>query len=77
VTSSVFCLGYCLNAGVVKLNHIQSPPLHREYDPTRRTLCNQIDNQGNGWEAYQHGEVVDGNIAMEQIRSNLKSRYSK
>jgi antitoxin ParD1/3/4 len=30
-----------------------------------------------GWEASQRGEVVDGNIAMEQIRSNLKSRYSK
>jgi hypothetical protein len=28
-----------------------------------------------GWEASQQGEVVD--IAMEQIRSNLKSRYSK
>jgi antitoxin ParD1/3/4 len=30
-----------------------------------------------GWEASQRSEVVDGNIAMEQIRSNLKSRYSK
>ena len=30
-----------------------------------------------GWEASQRDEVVDGNIAMEQIRSNLKSRYSK
>jgi antitoxin ParD1/3/4 len=30
-----------------------------------------------GWESSQRGEVVDGNIAMEQIRSNLKSRYSK
>jgi antitoxin ParD1/3/4 len=30
-----------------------------------------------GWEASQRGEIVDGNIAMEQIRSNLKSRYSK
>ena len=30
-----------------------------------------------GWEASQRGEVVDGNIAMEQIRSNLKSRHSK
>jgi antitoxin ParD1/3/4 len=30
-----------------------------------------------GWEASQRGEVVDGNIAMEQIRSDLKSRYSK
>jgi antitoxin ParD1/3/4 len=30
-----------------------------------------------GWEASQRGEVVDGTIAMEQIRSNLKSRYSK
>ncbi len=30
-----------------------------------------------GWEASQRGKVVDGNIAMEQIRSNLKSRYSK
>jgi antitoxin ParD1/3/4 len=29
------------------------------------------------WEASQRGEVADGNIAMEQIRSNLKSRYSK
>jgi antitoxin ParD1/3/4 len=29
-----------------------------------------------GWEASQRGEVVD-DIAMEQIRSNLKSRYSK
>jgi hypothetical protein len=30
-----------------------------------------------GWEASQRGNVVDGNIAMEQIRSNLKSRYTK
>jgi antitoxin ParD1/3/4 len=30
-----------------------------------------------GWEASQRGEIVDGNIAMDQIRSNLKSRYSK
>jgi antitoxin ParD1/3/4 len=30
-----------------------------------------------GWEASQRGEAIDGNIAMEQIRSNLKSRYSK
>ena len=30
-----------------------------------------------GWEASQRGEVVDGRIAMEQIRSNLKSRYTK
>jgi antitoxin ParD1/3/4 len=30
-----------------------------------------------GWEASQRGEVVDGTIAMEQIRSDLKSRYSK
>jgi antitoxin ParD1/3/4 len=29
------------------------------------------------WEASQRGEIVDGNIAMEQIRSNLKDRYSK
>ena len=28
-----------------------------------------------GWEASQRGEVVDGIIAMEQIRSNLRSRY--
>ena len=30
-----------------------------------------------GWEASQQGEVFDGSIAMEQIRSNLKSRYPK
>jgi antitoxin ParD1/3/4 len=30
-----------------------------------------------GLEASQRGEVVDGNVAMEQIRANLKSRYSK
>jgi antitoxin ParD1/3/4 len=30
-----------------------------------------------GWEASQRGEVVDGSIAMEQIRSNLNSRYTK
>jgi antitoxin ParD1/3/4 len=30
-----------------------------------------------GWEASQRDEVVDGNIAMDRIRSNLKSRYSK
>jgi antitoxin ParD1/3/4 len=30
-----------------------------------------------GWEASQRGDVVDSSIAMEQIRSNLKSRYSK
>jgi antitoxin ParD1/3/4 len=30
-----------------------------------------------GWEASQRGEVVDGIIAMEQIRANLKSRYTK
>ncbi len=28
-----------------------------------------------GWEASQRGDVVDGTIAMEQIRVNLKSRY--
>ncbi len=30
-----------------------------------------------GLEASQRGEVVEGNIATEQIRANLKSRYSK
>jgi antitoxin ParD1/3/4 len=30
-----------------------------------------------GCEASKRGEVVDGSIAMAQIRSNLKSRYSK
>jgi predicted N-acetyltransferase YhbS len=30
-----------------------------------------------GLEAAQSGEVVEGSIAMEQIRANLKSRYSK
>lgn len=30
-----------------------------------------------GLEASQRGEVVEGSIAMEQIRANLKSRYSK
>jgi antitoxin ParD1/3/4 len=30
-----------------------------------------------GWEASQRGEVVDGNIAMEQIRANLQSRYTQ
>jgi antitoxin ParD1/3/4 len=28
-----------------------------------------------GWEASQRGNVVDGNIAMAQIRANLKSRH--
>jgi antitoxin ParD1/3/4 len=28
-----------------------------------------------GWEAAQRGEVVDGNIAIQQIRANLQSRY--
>jgi antitoxin ParD1/3/4 len=28
-----------------------------------------------GWEASQCGDVVDGNIAMKQIRANLQSRY--
>jgi antitoxin ParD1/3/4 len=30
-----------------------------------------------GWEASQRGELFDGNSAMAQIRSNLKSRYGK
>jgi antitoxin ParD1/3/4 len=30
-----------------------------------------------GLTASQQGQVVDGNIAMEQIRANLKSRYTK
>jgi antitoxin ParD1/3/4 len=30
-----------------------------------------------GWEASQRGEVVDGKIAMEQIRKNIQSRYPK
>lgn len=30
-----------------------------------------------GLEASQRGEVVEGSIAIEQIRANLKSRYSK
>jgi antitoxin ParD1/3/4 len=30
-----------------------------------------------GWEASQRGEVVDGIIAIEQIRKNLKCRYPK
>ena len=30
-----------------------------------------------GWEASQRGEVVDGQIAMEQIRSNLNSRSTR
>ncbi len=28
-----------------------------------------------GWEASQQGDVVDGNVAMKQIRANLQSRY--
>jgi antitoxin ParD1/3/4 len=28
-----------------------------------------------GWEASQQGNVVDGNVAMKQIRTNLQSRY--
>jgi antitoxin ParD1/3/4 len=30
-----------------------------------------------GWEESERGEVVDGKIAMEQIRKNLRSRYTK
>jgi antitoxin ParD1/3/4 len=30
-----------------------------------------------GLEASQREEIVEGKIAMEQIRANLKSRYSK
>jgi antitoxin ParD1/3/4 len=30
-----------------------------------------------GWEASQRGEIVDGNLAMEQIRANLQSRHTK
>ncbi len=30
-----------------------------------------------GLEASQRGEVVEGSIAIEQIRADLKSRYSK
>jgi antitoxin ParD1/3/4 len=30
-----------------------------------------------GWEASQQGEVVDGKIAMAQIRENLQSRDIK
>jgi antitoxin ParD1/3/4 len=30
-----------------------------------------------GWEASQQGEVVDGKIAMAQIRENLQSRDTK
>jgi antitoxin ParD1/3/4 len=29
-----------------------------------------------GWEASQRGDVVDGSIAMKQIRANLQSRCS-
>ncbi|MDY7015959.1 MAG: type II toxin-antitoxin system ParD family antitoxin [Cyanobacteriota bacterium] len=29
-----------------------------------------------GWEASQRGEVVDGAVAMAQIRANLRSRYN-
>ncbi|HEY9627388.1 MAG TPA: type II toxin-antitoxin system ParD family antitoxin [Coleofasciculaceae cyanobacterium] len=29
-----------------------------------------------GWEAVQRGEWVDGATAMEQIRANLKSRFT-
>jgi antitoxin ParD1/3/4 len=28
-----------------------------------------------GWEASQQGNVVDGNVAIKQIRTNLQSRY--
>jgi antitoxin ParD1/3/4 len=28
-----------------------------------------------GWEASQQGNVLDGNVAMKQIRTNLQSRY--
>jgi antitoxin ParD1/3/4 len=30
-----------------------------------------------GWEAAQNGEVVEGAIAMAQIRANLRSRHSE
>jgi antitoxin ParD1/3/4 len=29
-----------------------------------------------GWEAAQRGELVEGPIAMAQIRENLRSRYA-
>lgn len=28
-----------------------------------------------GWEASQRGDVVDGSVAMAQIRANLKSQH--
>jgi antitoxin ParD1/3/4 len=30
-----------------------------------------------GWESSQRGEVVDGKIAMAQIRENLQARHTK
>ncbi len=29
-----------------------------------------------GWDAVQRGELVDGSTTMEEIRANLRSRYS-
>jgi antitoxin ParD1/3/4 len=51
--------------------------LDKQEDIDRGKLGELQQAASIGWEASQRGEIVDGNIAMEQIRSNLKSRYSK
>ena len=51
--------------------------LEQQEDIYRGRLAELIQAAQVGWEASQRGEVVDGQIAMEQIRSNLNSRSTK
>jgi antitoxin ParD1/3/4 len=50
--------------------------LEQQEDLDRVKLENLQQAAQIGWEASQRGEVVDGKIAMEQIRTNLQSRYT-
>ena len=51
--------------------------LEQQEDIDRGRLAELKQAAQFGWEASQRGEVVDGQIAMEQIRSNLNSRSTK
>lgn len=51
--------------------------LEQQEDIDRGRLAELIQAAQVGWEASQRGEVVDGQIAMEQIRSNLNSRSTR
>jgi antitoxin ParD1/3/4 len=49
--------------------------LQQQEDVYRGRLLELQQDAQIGWEASQKGQVVDGRIAMDRIRADLRERY--